>query len=347
MRFTKDMSINAILDRPGMKDYIHVFFPKKLLDCVPEKQRRESIAQMENNVKMPWGGPFISEDFLQAAEKATECLENKSYKFIPLWVSDNEYKPKGNNNKESVFLMTPTKKFLGKRPAVIICPGGGYELLSFDTEGIELAEKMEKAGYSPFILSYRVNPNCFPEPQIDLALAIRYLKVNAVQYGIESEKIMLMGSSAGGHLCGSFIENQEEIDEALNNELDRNENKQLSQYKDISVKPAMLCMNYSVISFGENGHEESFQALTGGNEMYRDKLSLEKHVGVDFPKTFLWACEDDELVPVSNTVKMGEALKQNNIPYCMKIFPQGGHGCGIGLNTSAEKWMEIMLKYMD
>lgn len=159
--------------------------------------------------------------------------------------------------------MTYTKMYLDKRPEVIICPGGGYELLSFDTEGIELAEKMEMAGYIPFILSYRVKPNYYPAPQIDLALAVRYLKVNAEQYGIEPEKIMLMGSSAGGHLCGSYVENYEEINNELNRELDKNGGKQLIRYKDISAAPSMLCLNYSVISFGENGHEDSFQAFWG------------------------------------------------------------------------------------
>ena len=190
MMFTKEMSINAILDNPGVRDYLNVFFPKMLLDCVPAEQRSEKIMQMENSVVMPWGGPFISEAFLQAAEKADKVSKDNTCKFIPLWTSGNEYRPKSNNDKESVFLMTVIKEHSDKKPAVIICPGGGYELLSFDAEGVELGEKMQKAGYVPFILSYRVKPNYYPAPQTDLALAIRFLKTNAEQYGVDPEKII-------------------------------------------------------------------------------------------------------------------------------------------------------------
>lgn len=67
----------------------------------------------------------------------------------------------------------------------------------------------------------------------------------------------------------------------------------------------------------------------------------------NYPKTFVCACQDDELVPVSNAVRMGEALKTASVPHKLKIYPTGGHGCGTAEGTSAEPWMSEMLEFMD
>ena len=346
MKFTKSMSVNDILDIPGMRNYISIIFPRMLLDCVNEENREYPISQIEMKVKMPWGGPFISDAFLSAAEKVLDMLEKDRYLFIPLWSREQDYIPQSNNDKESVFLMTIKGKKTEKRPAAVICAGGGYELLSYESEGLEMAERMNQLGYVPFVLNYRVKPNYYPAPQIDLALAIKHIRVNAEKYGIDSENILLMGSSAGGHLCASMIENVQEIENELLKELKYAEYDLKDKYRKASVIPAALCLNYSVISFRKYGHEESFLALANGEENLRDKLCVEKHVNTDFPKTFLWACEDDEMVSVNNTRMMDKALDEKGILHEVRIFPQGGHGCGTGEGTSAESWMDDMNTFM-
>lgn len=107
-----------------------------------------------------------------------------------------------------------------------------------------------------------------------------------------------------------------------------------------------VCLNYPVISLGKEDHEPRFEALTGGKEGLRDKLSVELHVDSTYPKTFVWACEDDELVPVSNAKRMGEALKQAKVPCKMRIYPTGGHGCSLAKRTSAEGWIDEMIEFM-
>ena len=122
--------------------------------------------------------------------------------------------------------------------------------------------------------------------------------------------------------------------------------KLAESYKGISVKPDKICLNYPVISFLEEDHEPSFQALTGGNETLRNKLSVEQHIDITYPKTFVWACEDDALVPASNAKRMGEALKRAGVHCELNIYPAGGHGCRLGEETSAKGWADAMTAFM-
>lgn len=92
--------------------------------------------------------------------------------------------------------------------AVIVIPGGAYAYKSIDGgngEGKDVAEALNKKGVNAFVLWYRSNPYERPIPQLDLQRAIRYLKYNASTYGINPDKISLLGFSAGGYQVGSFI----------------------------------------------------------------------------------------------------------------------------------------------
>ena len=105
--------------------------------------------------------------------------------------------------------------------APVICPGGGYENISFHGEGLVTAWRLEKAGYRTFILNYRYSPNRYPAPQLDLALAIKYLRANAAELQINPDDLMILGYSAGGHLCASTAALHEELEGALQQELEK------------------------------------------------------------------------------------------------------------------------------
>lgn len=121
---------------------------------------------------------------------------------------------KGTLELENTFLIAPSiseiEKDKEKKPAVIICPGGGYEAVCFSGEGTPIMHYMEAQGYRAFILKYRVAPAMYPAPHEDLALAIQYVRANAEEYGIDENDIMILGASAGGHLCSSFAALYEE-----------------------------------------------------------------------------------------------------------------------------------------
>ena len=189
------------------------------------------------------------------------------------------------------------------------------------------------------------NYNRYPAPQLDLLLAIRFLRAKAAEYQIDPDDLTILGYSAGGHLCASTAALRGEIDQKLTEELEKHRPDLADITRGISIRPEKVVLCYPVISFLAEDHEPSFQALTGGNESLREQLSIEKQVDPDYPKTFIWTCTDDSLVPPSNASRMAEALEAQKIPHRFCLYPQGEHGCTIGTGTSAEGWVDQMLDF--
>lgn len=93
----------------------------------------------------------------------------------------------------------------GSDRAIIVLPGGGYANKMMDGEGIKVAQFLNEAGISSFVLWYRLNPYRAPVPFLDLQRAVRYLKYHAKTYGIDPEKVGVAGFSAGGHNCAMLV----------------------------------------------------------------------------------------------------------------------------------------------
>ena len=343
MKFTESNSILEILDKA--RPEFQLFFPRMMLNCLPEAAQSAPLASLRT-VLMPWGLPFPVAQVLSDAN-TMEHPENV-WKVHPLWAKDG-FTPE-TNDLHSVALMEilepsdlatasrSSAENAGKgRPAVIICPGGGYENLSFHNEGLEIAWRMQKEGYKTFVLSYRVSPNRYPAPQLDLAEAIRYVRAHASGFGIDPGNVCILGFSAGGHLCASTA--------ALRDELARELDAMDPALSGIPVRPDKVCLCYPVISFLSEAHEGSFQCLTGGDESLRGSLSIETQVDGDYPKTFVWTCADDSLVPPSNAERMAKALRDQGVDHKLRIYPTGEHGCSLGKGTSAEGWMDEMLAF--
>lgn len=210
-----------------------------------------------------------------------------------------------------------------RRPAVIICPGGGYCEVCFSGEGTPILNYMEAQGYAAFILKYRVSPAVYPAPQEDLSLAIRYVREHALEYGVDPDNILTLGASAGGHLCAS----------------------QAALAKRVEDTPDKVCLCYPVISFTEEPHEGSAESLTGGDTSLREMLSAENLVTESYPETFVWTCADDDCVPPSNAVRMGAALKKAHVRHELFVYPGGGHGCGLAFSKEAHDWSRAMVEF--
>ena len=350
--FSKSDTARSILERPEIKKYLNIFLNDEFVSNITEKYMDNTIAELETILQAPWGGPYIGEILLDAAERVEELAQDNRFEFISLWEDKGkDFIPViRDNNKDSVCFIRirheADKVPAGARPAAVICPGGGYHMLSVQNEGIDFAQKLEEAGWEPFILMYRVEPNRYPEPQKDLALAIKTLRADAAKYNIDPDRILIMGSSAGGHLCASETICYQEIDDYLMKDLKETESPLYEKLKGVSALANELGLVYPVIDFTDYVHEDSFQALSGGDESLREKLSVQKHIHDDFPKTYVWACEDDDLVPYQNSVVLTQALKEKGIPVMSHIFPQGGHGCGLAAGTSAQGWIDEMIRYM-
>lgn len=214
----------------------------------------------------------------------------------------------------------PTIDASRRRPAVLVCPGGGYSHTS-DREAEAVAIQMNAMGIHAFVLYYDVAPAVrFPMPQLEAAKAMITIREHAKEWNIDEEKIMILGFSAGGHLAGSIgaFYNKEFICEPLHTAPEM-------------IKPAGMVLCYPVITSGEFAHRGSFENLLGEKEAELSELvSLEKQVTPDTPPAFIWHTYEDGSVPVENSLLYAAALRKAGVPFELHIYPRGGHGLSLG-----------------
>ena len=206
-----------------------------------------------------------------------------------------------------------------KRETIIICPGGGYEFTS-DREAEPIALKFVAQVFNAVVIRYSIAPVRYPTALLELAETVRYVREKEKEWNVDTEKVIVCGFSAGGHLAGS-------LGVLWNNEI-------IEKYLDIKneeVKPNAMILCYPVISSGEFAHKGSFDSLLGEKEaeISRENLSLEKLVSIETPKTFLWHTFDDGTVPVQNSLLFSNALASNKVQFELHIYPSGVHGLGL------------------
>lgn len=214
-------------------------------------------------------------------------------------------------------------------PTVIVCPGGAYQFVSYNNEGADFAEAFNKLGYNVFMLIYRVGANAhFPNVHEDLARAISFVKRHGDKFGADKEKIILCGSSAGGHLCASFAAAYKDFEKPYLGQI-------------YPLKPKALVLAYPVISLCEDTHTVSCETLLGRDASYAQKksLSVEYIAKEDFPPTFFWHCQGDKTVPVSNSIRLDLKLTELGVKHQFNCYPKGGHGIGLGFASPASGWI--------
>ena len=204
-----------------------------------------------------------------------------------------------------------------RRPAIVICPGGGYEFLS-TREAEPVALHFLAEGFNCFVVWYRHAPHRYPRPQQDVAAAVAYVRTHADELHTDPNAIAVMGFSAGGHAAGS-----------LGVSWHRGELWEEMGLTPEMVRPNAMVLCYPVVTGGEYAHRGSFVALTGSRDV-RDHLaySLDTQVTPNCPPTFLWHTFTDKDVPVQNSLMLGRRLcaKQASTPNCASI-PSAGMVC--------------------
>ncbi|MDP3582941.1 MAG: alpha/beta hydrolase [Ignavibacteria bacterium] len=224
--------------------------------------------------------------------------------------------------------------------AIVICPGGGYKLLAFDHEGIQIAKWFNKLGFAAFILEYRlpndtIMINKSVGPLQDAQEAIRFVRRNSAQWNVNPAKIGIIGFSAGGHLASTaathFAEKVYDSDST-------------------SARPDFALLIYPVISMkSEITHSGTRRNLLGEKPSQDLVLhfSNEEQVTKLTPPTFLVHSQDDNAVPLENSINFYLALKRNNIPSELHIFEKGGHGYGMGRESGTElQWPEMCRRWL-
>jgi pectinesterase len=219
--------------------------------------------------------------------------------------------------------------------AVIICPGGGYLYLTIDKEGKKVAEEMNRWGITAFVLKYRLpddttNIDKSLAPLQDAQQAIRLIRSNAKEWGINKDQIGIMGFSAGGHVAATAATHFNFKADEFNADT-------------TSVRPDFAILIYPVISFDSNiTHKGSRNNLIGAKPTL-DKTVLfsnELQVTKNTPASFLVHAGDDGSVPVENSIRYYQACIKNKVPAEMHLYPKGGHGFGMYNKTTDDNWME-------
>lgn len=345
-KYTLQNTINDIMRDEFLMKNFSIMLPMEYLLMVPEDLRDISTDSLQRKLKMPWGSPYSSREVIDVANKLYQLALDSNFEFVKLWVNETEdgFFP-GGNTEDTVCLIRYKDSFKENRPVAIIVPGGSYHDIAMSNEGMGVAKRLDELGYAVAILYYRVAPNRYPIPQTDLGIAIKYIRYNAKKFGV-SDSVMTVGFSAGGHLVASEACYYEEIEPALMDALQHKSPELASKYKNLSIRPDKVCLAYPVINCISDNHEDSYVNLSGGGDEMREKLSIDRNVTADYPKTFVWSCEDDTVVPASNAKRMYEALQKVGVESELHIYPTGNHGIALGNGTSAEGWIEQMIEFM-
>ncbi len=216
----------------------------------------------------------------------------------------------------------PADPAINTGTAVVICPGGGYAMVAMDHEGHQFARWFNSIGVSAFVLRYRLGMRYHhPAPLQDVQRAIRYVRVNAADWGVQPDRIGVMGFSAGGHLASTAGTHFDSGDPSAQEPISR-----------ASCRPDFMILGYPVISFTtEYTHQGSRRHLLGDNPdpALVESLSNELQVASDTPPTFLVHADDDRGVPPENSILFYLALKKAGVPAELHIYRKGGHGFGL------------------
>lgn len=224
--------------------------------------------------------------------------------------------------------------------AVIICPGGGYGILAFDKEGVNVAKKFNEIGITAFVLKYRLPSDLIMAdksmgPLQDALQAIYLVRKNAKAWGISPDKIGVMGFSAGGHLAASLSVHYNDM--------------KVQNQEQISLRPDFSILIYPVISFGSVTHSGSVKNLLGDEptESQKRYFSTQNYINAETPPAFLVHANDDATVQVKNSILYNEALTKFKVPAEMHIYQAGGHGFGLHNPTTKDDWFERLKNWMN
>ncbi len=227
---------------------------------------------------------------------------------------------------------------------VLIFPGGGYHILAYDWEGRDIAKMLNTKGIAGVVVKYRLPTSASIHknhlvPLLDAQRALKLVHTMAEGLNLDSNKIGIMGFSAGGHLTAS-----------LGAHYDQELIKPHDEIDVMEARPNFIVLLYPVIQFGSaSTHKGSQEALLGKSTetQWVDFFSLEKQIRDDHAPTILFHASDDTGVPVENSLSLYQALHQKNIPTALHIFPQGGHGFGLAPQMPLVKeWPKLLTDWI-
>lgn len=225
--------------------------------------------------------------------------------------------------------------------AVIVVPGGGYRILAAGHEGADVAKCFNEMGVTAFVLKYRLPGDSTMVdkaigPVQDAQRAIQIVRERAKEWGLDKNRIGIIGFSAGGHLAATAGTHFTHA--------------YINVPRKTSLRPDFMILVYPVISFADSiTHMGSKESLLGRNPspVMVQAFSNELHVTKKTPPTFLVHASDDESVKVQNTLLFAIALQKKKVPFDFYLYEKGGHGFGMNNPAGDVKWMDLVQQWMN
>ena len=234
-----------------------------------------------------------------------------------------------------------------KRPLVLVCPGGAYRFTA-DREAEMIALQFNSMGYHSALLRYSCAPAVFPTALTEVAASIKMIKEQSENWHVDTEKIFVMGFSAGGHLAASYgvFWNRSFVAEAVG-----------CSTEFLKIAGMILC--YPVLTSKEEyTHLESIHNLLGEDyEAKKEEMALENQVGPHTPPAFLWHTFADDAVPFQNSLFFVEAMGKAGVSAEYHLYPEGPHGLsladeslvrpdGSGIQKECQSWMPLLKTWL-
>lgn len=257
---------------------------------------------------------------------------------IPLWETGKTpfYRAEYGQPEPSLELFLPETE--GKKPCMLVFPGGGYSVLCDSYEGVEICEALCDAGFAAGVVRYRVNPYLHPVMETDARRAVRTVRFYAAEWGIDPDAIGVMGFSAGGHLtCMTAL--RFDAEDPVSDGIDT-----------VSARPNAAAPCYAVTLLVGDAVTPTMPEHTVGepaDPALCAALSAPLIARPDAPPFFIWHTATDQLVPVENALSLAASLIKQGVPTELHVFPFGQHGLGIAEGVPrADEWFPLLVRWL-
>lgn len=221
--------------------------------------------------------------------------------------------------------------------ALVICPGGGYGGLVTGAEGHGIAAWLNAHGITGVVLEYRLPRGNSAVPLLDAQRAIRTVRARAKEWGLDPQRIGIIGFSAGGHLAST-----------AGTHFDAGDAKATDPIAQVSCRPDFMVLVYPVITMGAKTHQGSRNNLLG-KEATPEQVELfsnERQITTKTPPAFLAHAADDKVVLADNSKMFYEALRASGVEAKYLELPSGGHGLNGYKGPMWDAWQTQSLEWL-
>ena len=253
--------------------------------------------------------------------------------------SEEEIAASPDKAQAQMLYLPPLEEQTGRY--ALLLAGGGFGAVCTLPESLPMATRLNELGYSCFCLNYRTASEesfvhgLLPDPLEDIAAALRMIRENAGRFGLDPDRCLLGGFSAGGYLAALWGTDH------------------LGARAYGLSQPELLLLDYPLVSTRNlpSGSLADYVKTGLFGEGYSDteenRYAVDRHIDSAYPPVYLAAARDDDTVPSKDQVDLKDALERSGVEHCFEIAEHGGHGFGLGSDTELAGWVDRALAWME